>query len=415
MIRILFNITLLFFFLTSCNLSPSAQGTQVKEIYPTHSIDSDDLVMVVDYPVPGASQFDQYLPLVEGKSVGLVVNKASQVEEGHLVDALIDRGLVVKAIFAPEHGFRGDADAGEKVDSSKDSKTGLDIVSLYGSNKKPSKTSLDEIDVMIFDLQDVGVRFYTYLSTLHYVMEAAAELQIPVIVLDRPNPNGFYTAGPVLEMKNSSFVGLHPVPIVTGMTIGEYSQMINGEGWLEGGIQCDLTVVKCPTYKHKQTFELPVAPSPNLPNHRSVLLYPSLCLFEGTTVSVGRGTPQPFQHIGHPKLSKYDYNFVPKSGPGSKYPKHENVFCFGKDFSRLSIEDIIEEELDLSHLFQFARELKNSNATFFNENNFFEKLAGTTVVREAIMQSISLESLEQSWSIDLDRFLEVRKKYLLYQ
>ena len=406
MIRILFNAICLIGVLSACSQSPSAQNVVNATV--------EDVVTIVDYPTPGAHQFDSYLPSLDGKSVGLIVNKASQINGTHLVDALISRGVAVKAIFAPEHGFRGNADAGEKIDSDVDQKTGLPIYSLYGKNKKPSKAQFINLDVIVFDLQDVGVRFYTYLSTLHYVMEAAAESGIPVTLLDRPNPNGFYTAGPVLDSKYESFVGLHPVPIVTGMTIGEYAQMINGEGWLANAAKCDLTIVKCPTYSHNQTFELPVAPSPNLPNHRAVLLYPSLCLFEGTTVSVGRGTDYPFQQIGHPKLTQYDDSFVPKSGYGSKYPKHENKFCFGENLTQLSMDDIIDKQLDFSYLWELSASMKSVNATFFNDNNFFEKLAGTQSIRNGINAGTDLDEVSASWAKELSIFMDVRSKYLLY-
>lgn len=407
MIRILFNTICLLSILSACNESPSAQSVgRSNDNYK---------VKIVDYPKPGASEFTKYLPLLHEKKVGLVVNKSSQVNGSHLVDALISEKVQITTIFAPEHGFRGDADAGQKVDSETDVKTGLPIYSLYGKNKKPPSQQLSNVDVIVFDLQDVGVRFYTYLSTLHYVMEAAAENDIPVIILDRPNPNGFYTAGPVLEVAHQSFVGLHPVPIVTGLTIGEYGMMINGEGWLDHQITCDLTVVQCPTYRHNQTFELPIAPSPNLPNHRSVLLYPSLCLFEGTTVSVGRGTSAPFQQIGHPELQEMEHHFVPKSSYGSKYPKHENVYCFGIDFTEVPIDTIISNTLDLSYLIQFSEECQKSHTPFFNPNNFFEKLAGTITVRNSLMKNIPLHQLQESWQTELEGFIEAKKKYLLYE
>lgn len=407
MIRILFNTICLIGVLSACSQSQSVQSVINTTV--------EDVVTIVDYPAPGAQQFNRYVPGLEGKNVGLVVNKASEINGTHLVDVLMSKSVNVKAIFAPEHGFRGDADAGEKIDSAVDEKTGLPIYSLYGKNKKPSRTQFDNLDVVVFDLQDVGVRFYTYLSTLHYVMEAAAESNLPVIVLDRPNPNGFYTAGPILDTKYESFVGLHPVPIVTGMTIGEYGQMINGEGWLANGVQCDLSVVSCPTYNHHQTFELPIAPSPNLPNHRAVLLYPSLCLFEGTTISVGRGTTKPFQQIGHPKLTQYEDSFVPKSGYGSKSPKHENIFCFGKDLTRLSMQEIIDEQLDFTYLWEFSRSTKAVNAKYFNDNNFFEKLAGSEVIRNGISAGTDLNAVAADWADELNKFMDTRSKYLLYK
>jgi len=405
----LLNFNLLVLLIAGCSGSQTAQST-----IQLVQNEMDKSVVITDYPKPGAEDFDAYLPLLAGKRVGLVVNKASQVNGQHLVDALLSKQVNVKSIFAPEHGFRGDADAGEKINTERDSKTNLPIYSLYGKTKKPSKDLLDQVDVLVFDLQDVGVRFYTYLSTLHYVMEAAAESNKKVIILDRPNPNGFYVAGPILEEQYKSFVGLHPVPIVTGMTIGEYGRMINGEGWLAGGVKCQLEVIKCPTYTHQMTFELPIAPSPNLPNHRSVLLYPSLCLFEGTTVSVGRGTDAPFQQIGHPQLNTYNYSFVPKSGYGSKTPKHESKFCFGQNFETLLLEEIIDQELDFSYLLAFHSSLKQAGSPFFNDNNFFEKLAGTQQIRTAILAGKDETALKTQWEDQLTEFKSLREQYLIY-
>ena len=413
----LLNFILLVVLITGCSSSQTAQSTLVTDAQLSQSPSGSPAqrsVQITAYPTPGAEDFDAYLSLLVGKRVGLVVNKASQVNGQHLVDALISRDVDVTAIFAPEHGFRGDADAGEQIDSERDTKTDLPIYSLYGKTKKPSAKILSQVDVIVFDLQDVGVRFYTYLSTLHYVMEAAAEQSKQVILLDRPNPNGFYTAGPVLESDYKSFVGLHPVPIVTGMTIGEYGQMINGQGWLAGGAKCNLQVIKCPTYTHQMTFDLPVAPSPNLPNHRAVLLYPSLCLFEGTTVSVGRGTGAPFQQIGHPKLSSFDHSFVPQSGYGSKSPKHESKFCFGESFLSLTMQEIIDGELDLSYLTTYHTALTQTGSPFFNNNNFFEKLAGTQSVRASILAGKSAKDLKNQWSDQLSTFKSMREQYLLY-
>jgi uncharacterized protein YbbC (DUF1343 family) len=261
----------------------------------------------------GVEQTEEYLPLLKNKKVAVVGNHSSMLEDKHLVDFLIEKNVEVIKVFSPEHGFRGKADAGEKVTDAIDQKTGLPIVSLYGDNKKPTKAQLQAVDFILFDIQDVGVRFYTYISTLHYVMEAAAESNIPLIVLDRPNPNGHYVDGPILEKAYRSFVGMHPVPIVHGMTVGEYAQMINGEAWLSKGIQCDLTVVSCLEYKKSDVYALPIPPSPNLPNMRSIYLYPSLCLFEGTVVSVGRGTHKPFQQVGHPAFTSFAYTFMPES------------------------------------------------------------------------------------------------------
>ncbi|MCX6295522.1 MAG: DUF1343 domain-containing protein, partial [Bacteroidetes bacterium] len=270
----------------------------------------------------GADRTTEYLPLLKGKTVAVVANQSSLIKNTHLVDSLISIGVNVKKVFCPEHGFRGLVDAGENVANVKDPKTGLSIISLYGKNKKPSTADLKDVDIVIFDIQDVGVRFYTYLSTLHYVMEACAENNKQLIVLDRPNPNGYYIDGPVLEDAYKSFLGLHPVPIVYGMTIGEYAQMINGEGWLKAGVKCKLKVIPIVGYTHKDLFELAVRPSPNLPNMSSVYLYPSLGLFEGTIVSVGRGTDLPFQVIGHPTLTKTNYTFTPQPKPGAMEPKY---------------------------------------------------------------------------------------------
>jgi len=264
---------------------------------------------------PAAERTDLYIPQILGKKVGLIVNQTSTVRGKHLVDYLAQGGITIQKIFTPEHGFRGKADAGEKVSSEIDSSTGIEIVSLYGKKKKPEQADLKEIDILIFDIQDVGVRFYTYISTLHYVMEAAAENNIPLIVLDRPNPLSMYIDGPVLEQEYKSFVGMHPVPVVYGMTIGEYALMINGEAWLAEGIKAELEVIPIANYNHDSTYILPIKPSPNLPNNIAIGHYPSLCFFEGTTISVGRGTAAPFQQIGHPEYSLSDYHFTPKSGP----------------------------------------------------------------------------------------------------
>ena len=282
--------------------------------------------------VPGAAQWESYIKILGKENIGVVAHQASLVNhKTHLIDTLLSLGVNISKVFAPEHGFRGDADAGESVADQKDLKTGLPILSLYGSNKKPSEESLEGINIMLFDLQDVGVRFYTYLSTLHYVMEACAENGIPLIILDRPNPNAHYTDGPILEEDCKSFVGMHPVPIVSGMTIGEYAKMINGEGWLSVGIQCDLRVVPLKNYTHQTTYEIPLRPSPNLPNARSIALYPSLCLLEPTVISVGRGTEMQFQIYGHPQLPETNFSFTPRPNYGSKNPKLKDQLCHGVD------------------------------------------------------------------------------------
>ena len=277
----------------------------------------------------GAERTDKYFPLLKDKAIGVVGNQSSLIGTTHLVDSLLSAKLQVVKVFSPEHGFRGTADAGAHIENGTDEKTGLPIISFYGKNKKPSQSQLEGIEILLFDIQDVGARFYTYISTLHYVMEAAAENNIPLIVLDRPNPNGHYIDGPILDTAYRSFVGMHPIPIVHGMTIGEYAQMINGEKWLTDSVECDLTIISMLGYNKQTPYDLPVKPSPNLPNAQAVNLYPSLCLFEGTNISVGRGTDLPFQHYGAPYLES-DYSFVPESGAGAKYPKHEGERCYSR-------------------------------------------------------------------------------------
>ncbi|MEM9025188.1 MAG: DUF1343 domain-containing protein, partial [Bacteroidota bacterium] len=332
-----------------------------------------------------------------------------------LVDTLLAHGVNVQKVFAPEHGFRGVADAGEKVNNSVDAKTGLPIVSLYGKNRKPKAAHLAGIEVVLFDIQDVGVRFYTYISTMHLVMEACAEKRIKVMVLDRPNPNGFYVDGPVLEPANSSFVGMHPVPLVHGMTIGEYARMINGEGWLKDSVRCDLTVIRCKGYSHNDFYRLPVKPSPNLPNMAAIYLYPSLGLFEGTVVSVGRGTGKPFQIIGHPGLQKADYTFTPKSVPGAKYPPHQEKLCRGYDLTDYGIDSAqVFRGVNLQWLVRTYRNTPQK-ASYFLENGFFRLLAGNRTLQQDIKDGRAAAAIRASWREDLNRFMVIRNKYLLYR
>ncbi len=352
----------------------------------------------------GVEQTQLYLPMLENQKVAVVGNQTSIIGETHLVDSLLSLGVEVVKVFSPEHGFRGTADAGGIVPDGIDEQTGLPIISLYGKNKKPFPEHLQDVDVILFDIQDVGVRFYTYISTLHYVMEAAAENKVLVIVLDRPNPNGHYVDGPVLDTAFRSFVGMHPIPIVHGMTIGEYAQMINGEEWISS--PCDLLVVPMIFYQRKKPYSLPIKPSPNLPNDVSVNLYPSLCLFEGTTVSVGRGTKNPFQHFGAPYF-RNDYNFTPVSGPGSKYPKHENTVCYGIDLR----EEKFLTELNLDWLIDAYNQAPEKERFF---NNFFDKLAGTNELKEQIITGISAQEIKKGWQEDLLKFSEMRRGYLLY-
>ena len=365
--------------------------------------------------IVGSEMFAEYLPTIKDKHVAIIGNQTSMVGPIHLVDTLLSLGVNVKKVFAPEHGFRGNADAGEKVADGKDSKTGLPILSLYGrKNRKPNVEKLLDVDVVIFDIQDVGARFYTYISTMHYVMEACAEQNKKMIILDRPNPNGFYVDGPILKKGNESFVGMHPVPIVHGMTIGEYAQMINGEQWLANGIQCDLMVVKCQNYEHSDFYELPIKPSPNLPNMASIYLYPSLCLFEGTNVSIGRGTQKPFQMIGSPLISETGFSFTPKPTTGAKHPKLDGEKCNGYD-----LEDFGEHylrslgKLYLHWVIAIYQE-SSSKADFFRKDGFFKLLTGDKTIREMIETGKDANEIWESFQDEVKGFKITRKKYLLY-
>lgn len=402
---------------TLSDQSSSAQGQQ-------------EVVVEKKEIVVGASRAAFYMPMLSGKRVGVVANQTSWMKarykeekntaygdpnseyywmEYHLVDFLIKNKISVKKVFAPEHGFRGKADAGEVVKDGVDTKTGLPIVSLYGKNKKPSPEQLADIDVMLFDIQDVGARFYTYISSLHYVMEACAQAGIPVIVLDRPNPNGHYIDGPILEKEHRSFVGMHPVPVVHGMTIGEYAKMILGEGWLANNVSCDLTVVEMENYKHNMPYSLPIKPSPNLPNDRSINLYPSLCLFEGTILSAGRGTETQFQIFGAPSLPSklYEYQFTPQANEGAKYPKFKGKLCNGKNLTKtpklnkLQLEWLIE-----------AYKAHGDKKNFFID--FFTTLAGTKKLQQQIEQGLSAKEIRGTWLQGLKEFNAMRQVYLVY-
>ena len=356
----------------------------------------------------GAENYETYLPLFENKKIGIVTNPTGIVEnKKHLVDFLIEKKVDLQKIYAPEHGFRGTADAGEIIKDGKDIKTNLPIISLYGNNKKPKSEQLAGIDIMLFDIQDVGARFYTYISTLHYVMEACAENNIELLVLDRPNPNGSIIDGPVLEMEQKSFVGMHPIPVLHGMTIGEYAKMINGEKWLANGIQCKLKVVPCTYYNREMKYNLPVKPSPNLPNDQSINLYASLCFFEGTNVSVGRGTEKQFQIYGSPFLLKTDFSFTPIPNFGAKEPMHKDILCYGEDLTKIKKVT----RLELKWLIK-AYANTSDKAIFFND--FFTKLAGTKKLQEQIIEGVSEKEIRKSWEVDLSTFKEIRKKYLIY-
>ncbi|MGL2964961.1 exo-beta-N-acetylmuramidase NamZ family protein [Flavobacterium sp. XGLA_31] len=356
----------------------------------------------------GADNYSAYLPLLKNKKVGVVTNQTGILSnKTHLVDFLLDQKITVQTIFAPEHGFRGTADAGEHVVDGKDAKTGLPIISLYGNNKKPKPEQLTGLDVMVFDLQDVGARFYTYISSLHYIMEACAENNIPLIVLDRPNPNGSIVDGPILEKEYTSFVGMHTIPLLHGMTIGEYAQMINGEKWLKDGIQCRLTVIPCLNYKREMAYSLPVKPSPNLPNDQAVNLYASLCLFEGTNVSVGRGTEKQFQIYGSPYLPKSDFSFTPVPNLGAKEPPYKNQLCYGEDLSATPKL----RQLELKWLIK-AYQTTADKSKFFT--SFFTKLAGTQKLQQQIESGTSESDIRKSWEKGLQDFKAMRKKYLIY-
>lgn len=355
--------------------------------------------------VLGAERIDKILKTIDNKNIAIVGNQTSVVNQVHLVDTLISLNQKIISVFSPEHGFRGVEDAGAKVDNEIDKKTGLPIISLYGKNKKPTSEQLRGIDIIIFDIQDVGARFYTYISTLHYILEACSEKNIKVVILDRPNPNGHYVDGPILEEKYKSFVGMHQIPIVHGMTIGEYATMIVGEKWIENN--CNLEIIEMINYNRNENYELPIKPSPNLPNSKSINLYPSLCLFEGTNVSVGRGTDKPFQHFGSPFLKFYSYAFQPKSGPGSKYPKHENKTCVGKNLENSPYLSSI----NLNWLIESYNQTNNKEDFF---NSFFDKLAGTDKLRTQIISGLNEKEIRSSWKTGLKEFKKTRIKYLLY-
>lgn len=421
--KYIIKIGLLLLTITSCK----GQATKTKNESKSSKIEKLE-AKINNQIITGAENSIEYLSLIKDKGVGIVTNqtgvlffkkpyvipnhpeicvKGFQIDTINVVDFFIKKGVKVVKIFAPEHGFRGTADAGEHVVDGKDTKTGLPIISLYGDNKKPKPEQLAGIDVMVFDLQDVGARFYTYISTLHYIMEACAENNIPLIVLDRPNPNGGIVDGPILEKEFTSFVGMHPIPLLHGMTIGEYAKMINGEKWLKDGIQCNLTVIPCLNYKREMAYSLPVKPSPNLPNDQAINLYPSLCLFEGTNVSVGRGTNKQFQVYGSPFLTYYTYQFTPMPNEGAKNPIWNGKLCNGEDLSKIS-------KLKQIELIWLIRAYNNTEdkSKFFTD--FFSKLAGTKKLQQQIESGISEEEIRKSWEKDLIDFKEMRKKYLIY-
>jgi len=367
--------------------------------------------MVRAQVIPGAENTTSYINKLRGKKIGLVAHQASIVKTPagtkHLVDVLLEKGIRLQGVFAPEHGFRGTADAGEKIKDGKDAETGLSIYSLYGENRKPKPEQLQEVELMVFDLQDVGVRFFTYLSTLHYIMEACAEQGIPLLVLDRPNPNTHYIDGPVLEAAHKSFVGMHPVPIVYGMTIGEYAQMINGEKWLAKGLQCQLEVIPIKNYTHQTPYELQIRPSPNLPNAQAIALYPSLCLLEPTVISIGRGTDTQFQIYGHPDFKGYDYRFTPAPNFGSKNPKFNGELCFGKNLTEAPKPTQIELKWLIDAYSNFP-----DKAAFFLKG--FERISGVSSLKTQLQAGKNETEIRQTWAEDLAEFHRIRSQYLIY-
>ena len=373
------------------------------------------VALTVTAQKPAAENIDAYIPSLKNKKVGLTVNHTAMVGDEHLLDVLLKNGVEVVRIYVPEHGFRGTAGAGETVNNSKDEQTGIPIISLYGNNKKPTAEQLTPIDCMIFDIQDVGVRFFTYLSTLHYVMEACAESSKELTVLDRPNPNGFYVDGPVLDTAGyRSFVGLHPIPVVHGMTFAELAMMINGEGWLAGNLRCPLNVVLCEDYDHMSRYALPLRPSPNLPDMQAIYLYPSICFFEGTPMSVGRGTEFPFKVFGHPSFkgkAEYSFAFVPQSKDGKIEPLFEGKTCYGQDLRTVDVDKFIANGLNLDLLIASYSDYHDKSDYF---KRIFTLLSGNKTLREQIIAGKSSHEIKASWQKDLDEFKKIRKKYLLY-
>ncbi len=401
-------VFLMFFSLISCK---QKNWDKSKKIADSIAFSKSE-TLTEDHIIVGANRLENYLDLIKNKRISIVANQTSVIfkEDGtytHLVDSLLRLSIKVSKVFSPEHGFRGKADAGEKVTDGKDLQTGLPIISLYGKNRKPSAEQLENLDLVVFDIQDVGVRFYTYISTMHYVMEACAEAGIPVIVLDRPNPNGHYVDGPTLEIAHKSFVGMHPIPLVYGMTIGEYAQMINGQQWLKNGIQCELTVITLKNYQHKSSYHLPIRPSPNLPNDKSINLYPSLGFFEGTIINAGRGTESQFQRYGAPFFPKSEFSYTPQPNFGSKSPKHNGKLCYGenleneKRLSEVSIQWIWDA---------FTKTPKTEK--FFGPS--FTRHAGSTELEQQLKDRLSATVIHESWQPKVEQFKKVRAKYLIY-
>ena len=401
--------------LCSCGGASEKSNNSKAAQLTAHNTNDDNEIVVA------ANQTSLYIPLLRNKNVAVVANQTSVIFTSaagsdslsyvHLVDSLISTGIEVKKVFAPEHGFRGRADAGEVIEDGMDKKTGLPIISLYGAYKKPSPEQLEDIDIVVFDIQDVGVRFYTYIATMQLVMETCAAMKIPVLILDRPNPNAHYVDGPTMEAENFGFLGLTPIPLVYGMTIGEYATMINQEGWMENGVEADIQVIPLKNYTHDSDYILPIRPSPNIPNAQSVNLYPSLGLFEGTNINAGRGTEFQFQRFGAPFLdpTHFEFSYKPQSNFGAKHPKHKDVICHGKDLSK-------EPKLHSVKLKWLIEAYKNSSdkTKVFNTKNF-TRHAGTSQLQQQIEEGWSEEQIKKSWEKDLESFKKIRAKYLIYE
>ena len=426
-----------FSFLLVLSISFSAASCSAQNTASVNAVDENK-----DKIIPAAERLDKYLHLLKGKNVAVFANHTSTVGDSHLVDVLMKSGVKIKVIFGPEHGFRGNADAGEKVENVIDKETGIPVVSLYGKKRKPSAEDVKDVDVMLFDIQDVGVRFYTYISSLQDYMESAIEHNIPLVVLDRPNPNGHYVDGPVLEPKFKSFVGMQPIPIVYGMTIGEYARMLLEEGWLSkeamqdytskvlaaiypaGAKYFSLTVIPNGNYTHNSKYVLPVKPSPNLPEIQSIYWYPSTCFFEGTALSEGRGTDKPFQIFGHPSLPKNLYSFTPTSREGAKEPKLKNQLCYGWNLSgtREEVLKAVNDQIQLKYLLEAYRLFPDKEKFFLSAKKeqltetdyFFNKLAGNATLMQQVKNGVSEEEIRKSWQPGLEAFMKIRAKYLLY-
>ncbi|HRQ31163.1 MAG TPA: DUF1343 domain-containing protein [Saprospiraceae bacterium] len=412
-----FSMLFIMVFLSACHVRRAAENVIPidPEVNPVE-IPVSIIEPYKSYPIPGANDIEKVLNLIQGKKVGLIVNHTSMVGKKHLVDTLLALNVKIDKIFAPEHGFKGIIEAGGIIqDSALDMRNMIPVVSLYGAKKQPSKEDLDSIDVLIFDIQDVGVRFYTYISTLHYVMESCAELKKPLIILDRPNPNGHYVDGFVLNKEFASYVGMHPIPVVHGLTIGELAFMINGEGWLTDGRQIELSVVKNINYSHLSLYNPPVPPSPNLKDHRAILLYPSTCFFEGTVITEGRGTESPFVQYGHPLLENMPFQFTPKSSTSTLRPRYQDTLCFGFDLSEIQIDSIWQKrQINLNLILEMFK-IFPDKSTFFLQSQYIDKLAGTDKLRLMILEGKSGDEIRNAWKEELQSYKTLRKKYLLYK